>query len=194
MERLTVGLLDWVGGNALSPAAGTAHCGFCSTKLVLGSLSVWRHRSPEGVLWAALCSSKSQWRWNDVNVENLDPTGLGPYKKRWGASPQVLQWWGLCVVNATGTDSVPGQGTKIPHAVQHGKKKKSKHCIWWGEKKKKENEPTPVFLPGKSHRQRSLVSYSPRGCKESGTTMPMFNWISAVHLKLTQHCKSTILQ
>ena len=26
--------------------------------------------------------------------------------------------------------------------------------------------PTPVFLPGKSHRQRSLVGYSPWGCKE----------------------------
>ena len=25
--------------------------------------------------------------------------------------------------------------------------------------------PTPVFLPGKFHRQRSLVSYSPRGHK-----------------------------
>ena len=26
-------------------------------------------------------------------------------------------------------------------------------------------EPTPVFLPGESHGQRSLVGYSPRGCK-----------------------------
>ena len=30
--------------------------------------------------------------------------------------------------------------------------------------------PTPVFLPGKSHGQRSLVGYSPWGCKESDTT------------------------
>ena len=29
---------------------------------------------------------------------------------------------------------------------------------------------TPVLLPGKSHRQRSLVGYSPRGRKESDTT------------------------
>ena len=29
---------------------------------------------------------------------------------------------------------------------------------------------TPIFLPGKSHGQRSLVGYSPRGRKESGTT------------------------
>ena len=31
-------------------------------------------------------------------------------------------------------------------------------------------QPTPVFLPGESHGWRSLVSYSPRGCKESDTT------------------------
>ena len=31
-------------------------------------------------------------------------------------------------------------------------------------------QPTPVFLPGKSHGQRSLVSYSPWGCKELDMT------------------------
>ena len=28
-------------------------------------------------------------------------------------------------------------------------------------------QPTPVFLPGKCHGQKSLAGYSPRGCKES---------------------------
>ena len=31
-------------------------------------------------------------------------------------------------------------------------------------------QPTLVFLPGESHGQRSLVGYSPWGCKESDTT------------------------
>ena len=31
-------------------------------------------------------------------------------------------------------------------------------------------QPTPVFLPGESHGQRSLAGYSPWGCKESETT------------------------
>ena len=31
-------------------------------------------------------------------------------------------------------------------------------------------QPTPVLLPGKSHGQRSLVGYSPWGRKESDTT------------------------
>ena len=30
--------------------------------------------------------------------------------------------------------------------------------------------PAPVFLPGKSHRQRNLVGYSPWGCKQSDMT------------------------
>ena len=31
-------------------------------------------------------------------------------------------------------------------------------------------QPNPVFLPGEPHGQRSLVRYSPWGCKESDTT------------------------
>ena len=40
--------------------------------------------------------------------------------------------------------------------------------------------PTPVFLPGKSHGQRSLAGYSPWGCKEWDTTewlnLPLFHF------------------
>ena len=35
---------------------------------------------------------------------------------------------------------------------------------------RKKWQPTPVFLPGKFHGQRSLAGYSPWGCKESDTT------------------------
>ena len=31
-------------------------------------------------------------------------------------------------------------------------------------------QPTPVFLLGESHGQRSMVCYSPWGCRESDTT------------------------
>ena len=34
----------------------------------------------------------------------------------------------------------------------------------------KEMATDPVFLPGKSHRRRSLAGYGPRGCNESDTT------------------------
>ena len=35
---------------------------------------------------------------------------------------------------------------------------------------RREWHPTPVFLPGEAHGQRSLAAYSPRGHKESYTT------------------------
>ena len=34
---------------------------------------------------------------------------------------------------------------------------------------------TPVYLPGESHGQRSLAEYSPQGCKESDTILPLNN-------------------
>ena len=37
-------------------------------------------------------------------------------------------------------------------------------------------QPTPVFLPEKSHGQRSLETYSPWSCKESDTT----EWLSTL--------------
>ena len=35
---------------------------------------------------------------------------------------------------------------------------------------RREWQPTPVFLPGESHGQRSLAGYSPGGCKELDVT------------------------
>ena len=37
-------------------------------------------------------------------------------------------------------------------------------------------QPTPVFLPGESHKQRSLVGYSPWSCKESDMTKRLTLW------------------
>ena len=42
--------------------------------------------------------------------------------------------------------------------------------LGWDDPLEKEMQPTPVFLPGKFHGQRSLVGYSPWGHKESYTT------------------------
>ena len=36
---------------------------------------------------------------------------------------------------------------------------------------RRKQQPTPIFLPGKSHGQRSLVGYSPWGRKKSDTTI-----------------------
>ena len=45
-------------------------------------------------------------------------------------------------------------------------------CDPWGRmiSWRREWPPTPVFLPGESYRQRSLVGYRPQGLKESDMT------------------------
>ena len=45
---------------------------------------------------------------------------------------------------------------------------------------RREWQPTPVFLPGKFHGQRSLVSYRPWGCKESDTTEQRLTHVAEV--------------
>ena len=35
---------------------------------------------------------------------------------------------------------------------------------------RRERQPTPIFLPGESHGQRSLAGYNPWGCKKRDTT------------------------
>ena len=42
--------------------------------------------------------------------------------------------------------------------------------LGWEDPRRRKWQPTPVFLPGKSHGQRSLVGYSPLGRKELDTT------------------------
>ena len=51
----------------------------------------------------------------------------------------------------------------------------------------KKRQPTPVFLPGKFHEQRSLVGYSPWGCMESVTK----RW-TLLSIHATQSTTSTL--
>ena len=69
----------------------------------------------------------------------------------------AVQWLVLCASTAGGSGSVPGWEAKILQAAQHGQLKKKMQLI-------------PVFLFAKSHRQRSLVGYSPCSLKESDMT------------------------
>ena len=50
--------------------------------------------------------------------------------------------------------------------------------ILWSRKR----QPTPVFLPGEFHGQRSLMCYSPWGHKESGMTEATY------HTHITKIC------
>ena len=54
-------------------------------------------------------------------------------------------------------------------------------------------QPTPVFLPGKSHGQRSLVGYSPWGHKESDTTERLHFHFSLSELEKEMATHSNVL-
>ena len=65
---------------------------------------------------------------------------------------------------------------------------------------RREWQSTPVFLPGKSHGQRSVVGYSPWGCKESDMTEGLTLQASTIckleknQNRLTWQCRNFILQ
>ena len=57
--------------------------------------------------------------WKNCNV--YFPKFL--FLKVFGGIFLAVQWLRFYIPNAGGASSIPGQGTKIPHAVGHGKKK-----------------------------------------------------------------------
>ena len=112
----------------------------------------------------------------------------------------VVQGLRLHVPNAGGLGLISGQGTRshmlqlrvhmLQQKLQPNKLKKENSPANAGDIKdtgfdpwvmkipwRKSWKPTPVFLPGESHRQRSLAGYSPWGLQESDTTQ----WLT--HMK-----------
>ena len=66
--------------------------------------------------------------------------------------------------------------------------------LWVGKISWSRNwQPTPVFLPGKTHGQRRLAGYSPWDRKESDTTEPLSTELSQVLLILFKTHSTQIL-
>ena len=65
----------------------------------------------------------------------------------------------------------PGDASGKEPACQCRRWKRHRFDPWVGKISwRRAWQPTPVFLPGESHGQRSLVDYSPWSCKELDTT------------------------
>ena len=116
---------------------------------------------------------------------------LGSRRRRF-ASTSVSAWWvSGCVLRRIGSPiSFPEadrfyfylRSNVASLVVLNSSKESSCQCRryrsnpWvqnthWGRKL----QPTPVFLPAKSHEQRCLAGYSPWGCKESDMTKRLNN-------------------
>ena len=85
--------------------------------------------------------------------------------------------------SALGTKGFPSDSVVKESACQYRRHGRCGFNPWvrkmaW----KRKWQPTPVFLPGKSHGQRSLVGYCPWGCKELDVTD---NWTWALDVENT---------
>ena len=68
-------------------------------------------------------------------------------------------------------ESVPGGTSGKEHASQCRRLKRSRFDPWVGKMPwRRAWQPTPIFLPGESHGQRSLVGYSAWGHEQSDRT------------------------
>ena len=102
---------------------------------------------------------------------------------------RVLQWGAIAFSgNARDLDSIPGSGKSLGEGISYPlqdlwsslvaqmvKNPPAMQETWvrslgWEIPWRRAWQPTPVFLPGESNRQRSLAGYSPWGHKESDTT------------------------
>ena len=99
-----------------------------------------------------MCSPEKLWiRWTQMSLsekEMATHTSTLAWRVPWLEEPGRLQSMGLQRVGNDWATSL------------------SFYSSFWRRKW----QPTPVFLPGESHGQRGLVSYSLWGCKESDTT------------------------
>ena len=82
-----------------------------------------------------------------------------------------LKFYKVRLINTAAAMSSPGAAVVKNLPCQRRRHERDRFCPWvrkisWGRKR----QCTPVFLPGKSHGQRSLVGYSQWGHKELDTT------------------------
>ena len=115
-------------------------------------------------------SRQAEWR-----AEHRQPTCTGAFQAT--CSSRVCQ-------SADGSMAVPQSSPSLEHLMplmmafpgdQLVSRPPAMRETWvrslgWDDPLRRKWQPTPVFLLGKSHGQRTLVSYSPRGHKKSNTT------------------------
>ena len=120
--------------------------------------------------WDGWMASQTQWTWVWVNSRSWWWTGR-PGALWFMGSQRVRCDW---ATELNWTDHIFRFPTWCSSKESTCQCRKCKRCGFnpcagkthWRRKW----QPTPVFLPGESHGQRSLVGYSPQGCKELDTT------------------------
>ena len=146
---------------ALLELSAAAVIEFCS----LSSLSSWldAEASEENYealeYWFAKCGPWTNNSWNLFEMQILRPPHYGGGGVGAGLS-------NLCVNKALWLPRWPSDRIRLPmQEIQDTRF----HPRFWKIPWRRKWQPTPVFLPGKSHGLRSLEGYSPWSRKESHT-------------------------
>ena len=135
--------------------------------LMLGKIEGGRRRG-----WQRL-------RWLDGIMDSMDMS-LSKLQDGHGSLPCCSPWG----------HKESDTAKQLNWTIQERRCKRCSSDLWVGKiPRSRKWQPTPVFLPGKFHGQRSLVGYSPWGCKESDMTeqlsthSPFLNAISRISVK-----------
>ena len=169
------------------------------------SLEVLEERRRESLL--ILCHTRTQWEGNHRKAKKralarswigghpglglptsrtmrntylmLKPLCLRPFVTAEAADYCTLQiavrCFHVCIAFIQGFP-IRARGKEL--ACQCRRHKRCRFHLWFGKIPwRRAGQPTPVFLPGESHGQRSLAGYSPWGHKKSDMT----EWLTHTH-------------
>ena len=119
---------------------------------------------------ATWCEELTHWKWSWC-WERLMAGGTG-YNRGWDGWMVWPTEWTLTWANSRGW-----WGAEKPGVLQFMGLQIVRHNCGFNPwvPRRREWQPTPVFLLGKSHGQRSLRAYDPKGHKESGMTEATLN-------------------
>ena len=125
-------------------------------------------KHPGGSIWLG-SESGSLFSRAPGSLREAGEGGMSPAVKGRGEFPHGLVLWPL--VNNVVILILGGSTVNNPPAMQETwvlslAQQDPLEKVW---------QPTPVFLPIESYRQKSLAGYSPWGCKESDTTEQLNN-------------------
>ena len=136
--------------------------------LMLGGIGAGGEGADRG--WDGWIASPTRWTWVWVNSGSWWWTGRPGMLWFMGSQSwtQLSDWTKL---NWCPIAGFPGDASGKEPTCQCRRHKRCRFSPWVGKIPwRRARQPTPVFLPGESHEQRSLVGYSPWGHIGSDTT------------------------
>ena len=133
-------------------------------------------------------------RWLDGITDSMDMSLSKPQELVMDRGLACCSPWGHkeWVTELNWTELKEYQGLPVWHSSKESTcqcRRLRRHGFdsWvWKIPWKRKWQPTPVFLPGKSHGWRSLVAYSPQDCKESDTT----EWLHYLYFWFLLHLQN----